>query len=130
MPHLQLLSCCTSRLFFSSFLDILCKTRKDLAACPSFAPLHLLNVEKHVEKLTLVQVCSSQVGSHRDNHPQCWSSRNCRGSWQRSTHSHRGRHGRTGHRRTQMGRHTCNSPGCCGKKQSHMCEDWSTRFHL
>lgn len=83
-----------------------------------------------VEGLTPVPLCSTQVGSRRGSPLLCWSSRNCMGSWKTSTHSRRGRHWRTGRRRTQRGRHTCSFPGCCSRKQSHRHWDWSIHSHL
>ena len=89
-----------------------------------------LPVRGEVEGLTPVPLGSSQVGSRRGSPLPCWSSRNCTGSWKTSTRSRRGRHWRTGRRRTQRGRRTCSSPGCCSRKQSHRHLDWSTHSHL
>ena len=63
-----------------------------------------------VEGLTPVPLCSTQAGSRRGSPLLCWSSRNCMGSWKTSTHSRRGRHWRTGRRRTRRGRRKQDCP--------------------
>jgi hypothetical protein len=87
-------------------------------------------LERLTGRLTPVLLCSIQVGNHRGSRLLCWSSRNCMGSWRMNTRSRRGRHWRTGQRRTLRGRHTCNSLGCCSRKQSHRHWGWSIHSHL
>lgn len=70
------------------------------------------------------------MGNRRGSRPRCWSSHSCTGSWRRSIRSHRGRHWRTGQRRSRRGRHTCSSPECCSRRQSHRQWGWSIHSHL